>query len=67
MAGLAKKRKLNFENRKIVEKKSYMIQKLFLLVRSLVILSIMLYLGNLIGYYIPRSVPGSIWGLLLLF
>lgn len=44
-----------------------MIQKLFLLVRSLVILSIMLYLGNLIAYYIPVGVPGSIWGLLLLF
>ena len=44
-----------------------MIQKLFLLVRSLVILSIMLYLGNLIAYYIPSGVPGSIWGLLLLF
>ena len=44
-----------------------MIQKLFLLVRSLVILSIMLSLGNLIAYYIPSGVPGSIWGLLLLF
>lgn len=27
----------------------------------------MLYLGNLIAYYIPSGVPGSIWGLLLLF
>ncbi|OBX80303.1 CidA/LrgA family protein [Haemophilus aegyptius] len=44
-----------------------MIQKLFLLVRSLVILYIMLYLGNLIAYYVPTGVPGSIWGLLLLF
>ena len=40
-----------------------MVQKVFLLTRSLVILYIMLYLGNLIAHY----VPGSIWGLLLLF
>ena len=44
-----------------------MIQKLFLLARSLVILYIMLYLGNLIAHYVPAGVPGSIWGLLLLF
>ena len=51
---------------KIVEKVVYD-SKIILLVRSLVILSIMLYLGNLIAYYIPSGVPGSIWGLLLLF
>ena len=50
-----------------VEKRLYMIQKLFLLARSLVILYIMLYLGNLIAHYVPAGVPGSIWGLLLLF
>ena len=44
-----------------------MIQKSFLLARSLVILYIMLYLGNLIAHYVPAGVPGSIWGLLLLF
>ena len=44
-----------------------MVQKVFLLTRSLVILYIMLYLGNLIAHYIPVGVPGSIWGLLLLF
>ena len=44
-----------------------MVQKLFLLARSLVILYIMLYLGNLIAHYVPAGVPGSIWGLLLLF
>ena len=27
----------------------------------------MLLLGNLISYYIPVGIPGSIWGLLLLF
>ena len=52
---------------KIVEKRLYMIQKSFLLARSLVILYIMLYLGNLIAHYVPAGVPGSIWGLLLLF
>ena len=50
-----------------VEKRLYMIQKSFLLARSLVILYIMLYLGNLIAHYVPAGVPGSIWGLLLLF
>ena len=50
-----------------VEKRLYMIQKSFLLARSLVILYIMLYLGNLIAHYVPVGVPGSIWGLLLLF
>lgn len=44
-----------------------MLHKIFLLARSLVILYIMLYLGNLIVHYIPAGVPGSIWGLLLLF
>ena len=52
---------------KKVEKRLYMVQKLFLLARSLVILYIMLYLGNLIAHYVPAGVPGSIWGLLLLF
>ena len=37
------------------------------LVRSLVILYIILLLGNLISHYIPLGIPGSIWGLLLLF
>ncbi|OOF66013.1 CidA/LrgA family protein [Rodentibacter sp. Ppn85] len=44
-----------------------MLYKLFLLVRSLLILYIMLYLGNQIASFIPAGVPGSIWGLLLLF
>lgn len=44
-----------------------MVQKVFLLARSLVILYVMLYLGNLLAHYIPAGVPGSIWGLLLLF
>lgn len=44
-----------------------MLQKGFQLVRSLIILYIMLYLGNLIAHYIPAGVPGSIWGLLILF
>ena len=53
--------------RKVEKKRLYMIQKSFLLARSLVILYIMLYLGNLIAHYVPSGVPGSIWGLLLLF
>ena len=44
-----------------------MVHKSFLLARSLVILYIMLYLGNFIAHYVPAGVPGSIWGLLLLF
>lgn len=44
-----------------------MLHKAFLLARSLLILYIMLYLGNLIAHFIPAGVPGSIWGLLLLF
>ena len=53
--------------KKVEKKRLYMIQKSFLLARSLVILYIMLYLGNLIAHYVPAGVPGSIWGLLLLF
>ena len=37
------------------------------LVRSLVILYIILLLGNLISHYVPVGIPGSIWGLLILF
>lgn len=44
-----------------------MLHKAFLLARSLLILYVMLYLGNLIAHFIPVGVPGSIWGLLLLF
>lgn len=44
-----------------------MLQKIIQLIRSLVILYIMLLLGNLISNYIPAGIPGSIWGLLLLF
>ncbi|PJG82666.1 CidA/LrgA family protein [Caviibacterium pharyngocola] len=42
-------------------------QKIFQLVRSFAILYLMLYLGELISHFIPVGVPGSIWGLLLLF
>ncbi|EGV05039.1 conserved domain protein [Haemophilus pittmaniae HK 85] len=44
-----------------------MLQKIIQLIRSLAILYIMLLLGNLISNYIPAGIPGSIWGLLLLF
>ena len=44
-----------------------LLQKGVQLVRSLVILYIMLLLGNLISHYIPLGIPGSIWGLLILF
>ena len=44
-----------------------LLQKSIQLVRSLVILYIILLLGNLISHYIPLGIPGSIWGLLLLF
>ena len=44
-----------------------LLQKGIQLVRSLVILYIILLLGNLISHYIPVGIPGSIWGLLLLF
>ena len=37
------------------------------LVRSLVILYIILLLGNLISQYVSVGIPGSIWGLLILF
>ncbi|WP_032092810.1 CidA/LrgA family protein [Necropsobacter rosorum] len=42
-------------------------QKIFQLLRSFAILYLMLYLGELISHFIPVGVPGSIWGLLLLF
>ncbi|MDU5649431.1 MAG: CidA/LrgA family protein, partial [Haemophilus parainfluenzae] len=44
-----------------------LLQKCVQLARSLIILYIMLLLGNLISHYIPVGIPGSIWGLLLLF
>lgn len=44
-----------------------MLSKPFLLLRSLLILYIMLYLGNQLAHFVPAGVPGSIWGLLLLF
>ena len=44
-----------------------LLQKGIQLVRSLVILYIILLLGNLISHYIPLGIPGSIWGLLLLY
>ena len=44
-----------------------LLQKGVQLARSLIILYIMLLLGNLISHYIPVGIPGSIWGLLLLF
>ena len=44
-----------------------LLQKGIQLVRSIVILYIILLLGNLISHYIPVGIPGSIWGLLLLF
>ena len=42
-------------------------QKIFQLVRSFAILYLMLYSGEWIAHIIPMGVPGSIWGLLLLF
>lgn len=42
-------------------------QKIFQLLQSFAILYLMLYLGELISHFIPVGVPGSIWGLLLLF
>ncbi|WP_032109935.1 CidA/LrgA family protein [Necropsobacter massiliensis] len=42
-------------------------QKIFQLLRSFAILYLMLYLGEWISHLIPVGVPGSIWGLLLLF
>ena len=44
-----------------------LLQKGVQLVRSLFILYIMLLLGNLISKYVPVGIPGSIWGLLILF
>lgn len=44
-----------------------LLQKGVQLVRSLVILYIILLLGNLISKYVPVGIPGSIWGLLILF
>lgn len=44
-----------------------MLHKAFLLARSLLILYLMFNLGKLIAYLVPVGVPGSIWGLLLLF
>ena len=44
-----------------------LLQKGIQLVRSLVIYTLYYLLGNLISHYIPLGIPGSIWGLLLLF
>ena len=44
-----------------------MYRKVFDLVRSLLVLYFMLYLGELIAHYVPIGIPSSIWGLLLLF
>ncbi|WP_044470882.1 CidA/LrgA family protein [Mannheimia massilioguelmaensis] len=44
-----------------------MTQKFFLLVRSLLILYIILFIGEWIAQVIPLGIPGSILGLLLLF
>ena len=44
-----------------------LLQKGVQLVRSLFILYIMLLLGNLISQYVSVGIPGSIWGLLILF
>ena len=42
-------------------------EKIIQLARSFAVLYLMLYLGEQIAYYVPVGVPGSIWGLLLLF
>ncbi|MBV7387707.1 CidA/LrgA family protein [Pasteurellaceae bacterium TAE3-ERU1] len=42
-------------------------QKIFHLLRALVILYLVLYIGIFIEHLIPIGVPGSIWGLLILF
>ncbi|MGV6989135.1 CidA/LrgA family protein [Testudinibacter sp. P80/BLE/0925] len=42
-------------------------QKAFDLLRSLAILYAVLYLGIALQHLIPLGVPGSIWGLLILF
>ncbi|KAA6209590.1 CidA/LrgA family protein [Avibacterium paragallinarum] len=44
-----------------------MIQKIFQLLRSFIILFSMYFLGEQIAHFIPLGIPGSIWGLLLLF
>ena len=44
-----------------------MYRKVFDLVRSLLVLYFILYLGELIAHYVPIGIPSSIWGLLLLF
>ena len=44
-----------------------LLQKGVQLARSLVILYIILLLGNLISQYVSVGIPGSIWGLLILF
>lgn len=44
-----------------------MLHKVIQLVRSWAILYVMLLLGNGIATLVPMGVPGSIWGLLLLF
>ena len=44
-----------------------MYRKVFDLVRSLLLLYFILYLGELIAHYVPIGIPSSIWGLLLLF
>ncbi|MDY4281259.1 MAG: CidA/LrgA family protein [[Pasteurella] mairii] len=44
-----------------------MLQKIIQLGRSFAILYSILYLGNAIAVLLPIGVPGSIWGLLLLF
>ena len=44
-----------------------MLQKIMQLGRSFAILYLILFLGNYIAVLLPVGVPGSIWGLLLLF
>ncbi len=44
-----------------------MLQKIMQLGRSFAILYLILFLGNYIAVLLPIGVPGSIWGLLLLF
>ncbi|SEQ85162.1 holin-like protein [Basfia succiniciproducens] len=50
------------DNREIV-----MRQKIFLFVRSLIILYLILFIGEGIAKLIPIGIPGSIFGLLILF
>ena len=44
-----------------------MLQEIMQLGRSFAILYLILFLGNYIAVLLPVGVPGSIWGLLLLF